>query len=93
MGPGAAPGDQNLNSMEATPLNPMEATPMARRCGGSGLLFAGVIVTLVGLAVATMHTLAIPGYWTTLAVGLALLAAGVIRALARGRRGADTRAC
>ena len=68
-------------------MTAMEGKPMARRCGGSGLLLAGVIVTLVGLAVAMMHTLDIPGYWTTFAVGLALVAAGALRTLARGRRG------
>lgn len=49
-------------------------------------MLAGVIVTIVGLAVAAMHTLDIPGYWTTLAVGIALLAGGAIRALIGRRR-------
>lgn len=47
---------------------------------------AGVIVTVVGLAVAMMHTFNIPGYWTTLVVGIGLLIAGAIRAAGRGRR-------
>jgi hypothetical protein len=52
---------------------------MTRRCEGNGLMLAGLIVTLVGLGVALATTLAIPRYWTTVGVGLALLAAGVAR--------------
>jgi hypothetical protein len=52
---------------------------MNRRCAGNGLLLAGMIVTLVGLAVALTATLGIPRHWTTVGVGLALLAAGVVR--------------
>ena len=59
---------------------------MARRCAGTGLLLAGVIVTVVGLAVAMMHTFNIPGYWTTLVVGIGLLVGGAIRAAVHGRR-------
>jgi hypothetical protein len=59
---------------------------MACRRSGSGLMLAGVIVTLVGLAVALTHTLAIPRHWTTVAVGVALLAAGAVRAGLRHRR-------
>jgi uncharacterized membrane protein YiaA len=58
---------------------------MAGRCAGNGLMLAGAIVTIVGLAVAMMHTLHIPGYWITVVVGIALLAGGAIRALARRR--------
>lgn len=46
-------------------------------------MLAGAIVTIVGLAVAMMHALHVPGYWITVAVGIALLASGAIRALAR----------
>lgn len=59
---------------------------MACRSAGSGLMLAGLIVTLVGLAVALGHTLEIPRYWTTVGVGLALLVAGAVRAATRGRR-------
>ena len=52
---------------------------MNRRCAGNGLLLAAMIVTLVGLAVALTATLGIPRHWTTVGVGLALLAAGVVR--------------
>jgi uncharacterized membrane protein YiaA len=52
---------------------------MARRCPENGLLLAGVIVTLVGLASALRATLHLPGYWLTVAVGVALLVAGALR--------------
>jgi hypothetical protein len=60
---------------------------MARRCEGNGLILAGLIVTLVGLGVALAATLAIPRYWTTVGVGLALLAAGAARRALRARDG------
>ena len=43
---------------------------MACRRSGSGLMLAGLIVTLVGLAVALTHTFEIPRHWTTVAVGV-----------------------
>jgi hypothetical protein len=52
-------------------------------------MLAGLIVTLVGLAVALTHTLGIPRYWTTLGVGVALLVAGAVRAVSTGRRHPD----
>lgn len=58
---------------------------MNRRCGGYGLLLAGTIVTLVGLGVALTATLGIPRHWTTVGVGLALLAAGALRRVLRPR--------
>lgn len=51
---------------------------MNRRRRGYGLLLAGTIVTLVGLGVAVGAALGIPRHWTTVAVGLALLAAGAV---------------
>ena len=59
---------------------------MACRRSGSGLMLAGLIVTLVGLAVALTHTFEIPRHWTTVAVGVVLLAAGAVRAALRDRR-------
>ena len=59
---------------------------MACRRSGSGLMLAGLIVTLVGLAVALTHTFEMPGHWTTVAVGVALLVAGAVRAALGGRR-------
>ena len=58
---------------------------MNRRCAGNGLLLAGMIVTLVGLAVALTATLGIPRHWTTVGVGLALPATGVVRRALRPR--------
>jgi hypothetical protein len=55
------------------------------RCG-NGLMLAGLIVTLIGLGVAVSHTLHLPGYWSTVGVGVALLIAGALRAAGRGRR-------
>ena len=52
---------------------------MNRRCAGNGLLLAGTIVTLVGLGVALTVTLGIPRHWMPVGVGLALLAAGLVR--------------
>ncbi len=51
------------------------------RCGhsGSGLLLAGLIVTLIGLGIVMIRALQIPGYWVPLAVGAALLLAGAVR--------------
>jgi Mn2+/Fe2+ NRAMP family transporter len=59
---------------------------MTCRRSGFGLILAGSIVTLVGLAVALMHTFAIPRHWTTVIVGVALLAAGAVRAALRPAR-------
>jgi len=64
---------------------------MTCRRSGFGLLLAGSVVTLIGLAVALRHTFAIPDHWTTVVVGLALLGAGAVRAVLRGpRRDAGT---
>jgi hypothetical protein len=52
---------------------------MATRCTGNGLILAGLIVTLIGLAIVLTRTFQIPREWTTLGVGVALLAAGVAR--------------
>jgi hypothetical protein len=59
---------------------------MICRGEGSGLMLAGFIVTLIGLAIVVTRTFDIPGYWTTLGVGIALLAAGALRAALGGRR-------
>ena len=57
---------------------------MARQCSGSGLILAGLIVTLIGLAIVVTRTYQIPREWVTVGVGLALLAAGVARRALRG---------
>ena len=56
---------------------------------GSGLIYAGTIVFVVGLAIILFKELEIPRYWCTAIVGLLLIAAGIIaRSLRRvcGRR-------
>jgi hypothetical protein len=60
---------------------------MTRRCGGNGLILAGVIVTLVGLAVVLVRTLAVPREWVTVLVGLALVGAGLVRRALRSGDG------
>jgi hypothetical protein len=60
---------------------------MARRCGGNGLILAGVIVTLVGLGVVLIRTLAVPREWVTVLVGLALVGAGLARRALRSGDG------
>jgi len=52
-------------------------------------MLAGLILTLVGLAVAIIQTLDVPRYWTTLGVGVALLVGDFMRAVAGGRREPD----
>lgn len=60
---------------------------MTRRCGGNGLILAGVIVTLVGLGVVLVRTLAVPREWVTVLVGLALVGAGLVRRALRSGDG------
>jgi hypothetical protein len=52
---------------------------MNGRCAGSGLIVAGLIVTLIGAAIVATRTFQLPREWTTLGVGLVLLAAGLVR--------------
>ena len=59
---------------------------MDRRCGGNGLMLAGLLVMVIGLGVAAAVTLQIPGYWTPVFVGAVLFLAGVFRRLTRGDR-------
>lgn len=59
---------------------------MARQCARNGLLLAGTIVTLVGLGIVGFSALGIPREWRTLAVGIALLIAGGLRAALGSRR-------
>jgi hypothetical protein len=50
------------------------------------LILAGLIVSAIGLSLALIQTFGIPRYWTTLGVGVALLVAGTLRAVAASRR-------
>ena len=52
---------------------------MNRRCRSNGLIVAGLIVTLVGLAIVLTRTFQLPRDWSTVAVGATLLAAGLVR--------------
>jgi xanthine/uracil permease len=56
-----------------------------RRCFGDGLMFAGLIVMLVGLAVVVMRTIQLPGYWTPVVVGAVLFLIGAARRMVRRR--------
>ena len=51
---------------------------MPERMAGRGLMTAGAIVTIIGLAIVLIKTLRLPGYWTPVIVGLALFSAGAI---------------
>ena len=54
---------------------------MNRRCGANGLMLAGLIVMLIGLAIAVAAALRLPGYWTPVLVGAALFLVGALRRL------------
>jgi hypothetical protein len=55
-----------------------------QRDSARGLVTAGLIVSLVGLAAAGIRVWAIPGYAIPLVVGAALLVAGAVRRHAAG---------
>ena len=58
----------------------------SRRCfGGNGLMFAGLIVMLIGLAVVVMRTVELPPYWTPVIVGAVLFVIGAARRVIRRR--------
>ena len=59
---------------------------MARCRSGNGLILAGLIVSVVGLSLALVETFHIPRHWTTLGIGIALVVAGVLRAVASRHR-------
>jgi hypothetical protein len=49
-----------------------------------------LIVSVVGLSLALVETFHIPRHWTTLGIGMALVVAGVLRAVtSRHRPGGD----
>jgi hypothetical protein len=55
---------------------------------GRGLMTAGAIVTLVGLAIVVMKTLQLPGYWVPVIVGVALFLAGaLVSAISKNGKG------
>jgi hypothetical protein len=52
---------------------------MQHRLSGSRFMCAGLVVTLIGLAIGLMATYDIPGHWTTAVVGVAVLLGGALR--------------
>ena len=52
---------------------------MPHRHSGNRLIVAGLIVTMVGLAIVITETYRLPRSWTVVLVGLALLVAGAAR--------------
>jgi glucose uptake protein GlcU len=60
---------------------------MAQRCSGNALMTAGLIVTVIGLGIVLVRTLAIPREWTTVLIGVALLVAGAARRALRSGTG------
>ena len=66
----------------------METT---RRCfGGDGLMFAGLIVMLIGLAVVVMRSFQLPPQWTAVVVGAVLFLVGAARRAMRRREPPDS---
>jgi len=64
---------------------------MTCRRSGMGLMLAGVIVVLVGLALVASVSLHLPREWTPVLVGVALFVAGALRLLIRGEDGSPSR--
>ena len=61
------------------------AAMVRHRLSGGRLMCAGLVVTLVGVALGLMATYEVPGHWTTAVVGGAVLLGGGLRhLLARG---------
>jgi hypothetical protein len=49
--------------------------------GGSGLIVAGAILTVVGACIVLVRVYDVPTYWVPLIAGIGLLFAGIIRQL------------
>jgi len=62
-----------------------------RRVSGSRMVCAGFIVTNIGVALGLMATFDVPAYWTTAAVGTAVLLGGTLRYLLARDDDADRR--
>jgi mannose/fructose/N-acetylgalactosamine-specific phosphotransferase system component IIC len=59
---------------------------MAHR-SGNGLILAGTILTVIGIAIVLLKVWHIPEYWIPLMVGLGLLLLGLVRRVtSTGRR-------
>ena len=59
------------------------------RCWTNGLMVAGLIVTVIGLAVVLARSLEIPRDWTPVIVGGALFLIGAARRTVGSSRGVD----
>jgi uncharacterized membrane protein HdeD (DUF308 family) len=55
------------------------AEMVRQRLSGSRLMCAGLVVTLVGIALGFMASYEIPSHWTTAVVGVAVLLGGALR--------------
>ena len=50
-----------------------------RRCGGMGLMLAGLIIATIGLALVVGETWHLSRHWQTVAVGVVLFVFGALR--------------
>ena len=55
------------------------AAIVRHRLSGGRLMCAGLVVTLVGVALGLMATYEVPAHWTTAVVGAAVLLGGALR--------------
>jgi hypothetical protein len=67
------------------------AAMVRHRLAGGRFMCAGLVVTLVGVALGLMATYEVPGHWTTAVVGAALLLGGALRHLLATHDGGDDR--
>jgi hypothetical protein len=65
-------------------LLPQGAEMMRHRLSGARLMCAGLVVTLIGVALGFMATYEVPGHWTTAVVGVAVLLGGALRHMLAG---------
>jgi hypothetical protein len=61
---------------------------MAHR-SGSSLIFAGTILSVIGVGIVLIKVLNVPEYWVPLIVGLGLILIGVIRRSISRQPGGD----
>jgi hypothetical protein len=67
---------------------PRKPLDMAHR-SGSGLIFAGTILSVIGVGIVLIKVLNVPEYWVPLIVGLGLILIGVIRRSISSQSGSD----
>jgi hypothetical protein len=67
-----------------------EGTAIVRhRLSGGRLMCAGLVVTLVGVALGLMATYEVPAHWTTAVVGAAILLGGTLRRMLASQDGTE----